>query len=81
MAEGEGLVVDLSLALETLETLKKELLEVNGTPIPERATGKSRTAVLAEITRDLSFCDHLAHRLSVEIMNEFYVARGRTELA
>lgn len=71
--------VDLSNARETLRQAIRRLDQLDGTKIPPRQTGRARTAELASLTKQLLFVGHLCRRAEVEILDEYYVAKGETE--
>lgn len=71
--------VDLRPALDSLQVLSRRLHQIDGREIPPKQMGRARSAELAELTKELLFLTHLCDRVKVQVMDEYYVARGITE--
>lgn len=71
--------VNLGAASANLELLQRRLVDLDGTAIPPKASGRARSAELAELTKELLFLTHLCDRVKTAIMDEYYVSRGVTE--
>ena len=70
--------VDLSRATELVQLLASRLEGMHGRHIPDRQAGRARSAELAELSKELLFLSHLSRSIDLEIMSEYFVAKGET---
>lgn len=71
--------VDLAVATDLMNLLSARLRSAHGSTIPPREYGRARSAELAKLTKELLFISHLARKVEIAVMDEYYITRGETD--
>lgn len=71
--------VNLSAVHDLLGAALDRAIALDGREIPERMAGKSRSAELAEINKDLVFLSHLLDKARVLTLDAYQSVRGFDE--
>jgi hypothetical protein len=74
-----GDAVDMTGVREELTLLSEKIAAIENNPIPDRVRGRSRTQEMAEVTRQLLYLNHLAERVRMAIMDEYWHVRGQDD--
>jgi hypothetical protein len=68
--------VDLTTARESMQAAWEQLDHIDGHAYPMRMVGKSRSAELANIAKNLLYLGHLLRRAETAVLDEYYVSKG-----
>jgi hypothetical protein len=71
--------VDMTGVREELTLLLAKIDCIEDNPIPDKVKGRSRTQEMAEVTRQLLYLNHLAERVRMAIMDEYWHVRGQDD--